>query len=103
MAVGSGGVSSAQPTPIRYAGVRYLGRVGDPGVSDLPSVVVKLSPSSRTILILILSGLTVAAFLIALGTFDVYVAIVAQVLLLATVVCGVLALVGNRRSRQPLH
>ena len=54
-------------------------------------------------MILILSGLTVVAFLVALGTFDLYVAIVAQLLLLATVVSGVLALVGNHRSRRPLH
>ena len=38
----------------------------------------------------VLGGLTVVAFLLALGRFDAYVAVLAQILLLATIVTGVL-------------
>jgi hypothetical protein len=58
-------------------------------------------PSGRTIGVL--SGLTVVAFLLALGTFDVYIAVLAQVLLLATIVAGVLALVGASLGRRHQH
>jgi len=53
-------------------------------------------PSGRTVAIL--AALTVVAFLHALGTFDFYIAILAQLLLLATVVTGVGALVRGLRS-----
>jgi len=48
----------------------------------------------------VLSGSTVLAFLLALGTFDVYIAVLAQVLLLATIVSGVLAILGASRVRR---
>lgn len=62
---------------------------------------MKARPSSRTVPILF--GLTVVAFLAALGTFDVYLAVLAQVLLLATIVTGVLALAGSARRRHTQH
>jgi hypothetical protein len=58
-------------------------------------------PSGRTIGVM--SGLTVVPFLLALGTFDVYIAVLAQVLLLATIITGVLAIVGVSRSRRHQH
>jgi len=54
-------------------------------------------PSGRTIGAL--GGLTVVAFLLALGTFDVYIAVLEQVLLVA----GVLAIVGASRARRHQH
>jgi uncharacterized membrane protein HdeD (DUF308 family) len=59
------------------------------------------APTPKTIGILGVA--TVVAFVIALGTFDVYLAVLAQVLLLATVVVGVLAIVGASRSRGHQH
>ena len=57
------------------------------------------APSRKTVGIL--GGLTVVAFLLALGTFDVYLAILAQLLLLATIVCGVLAFLRRPQARHP--
>lgn len=49
--------------------------------------------------VLILAGLTVIAYLLALGTFDAYVAGVADLLLLATITTGVIAIVtGSGRN-----
>jgi len=40
---------------------------------------------------------------LVLGTFDLYIAVLAQVLLLATIVAGVLAIVGASRARRHQH
>jgi len=47
--------------------------------------------------------LTVVAFLLALGTFDVYTAVLAQVLLVATIVAGFLAILGASPRRRHQH
>lgn len=51
-------------------------------------------------LLLVLAGLTVVAYIVALGTFDAYVAGTADLLLIATITTGVIALVNRSRRLQ---
>jgi len=50
--------------------------------------------------VLVLLGLTVVAYLAAIGTFDVYLAILANLLLLATLVTSVVVVIGAVRRRR---
>jgi hypothetical protein len=59
------------------------------------------APRRRTVGVL--GGSTVLSFLLALGTFDVYLAALAQVLLVATIVTGAFAMLGTSRVRPHQH
>lgn len=50
--------------------------------------------------VLILLGLAVVAFLLALGTFDFYLVLIAYALFLATLITAVTAIVQGHRRRQ---
>jgi hypothetical protein len=52
------------------------------------------TPSYKTVGIL--GGSTVVAFVLAVGTFDAYLAVLAQLLLVATVVTGAVAMLALR-------
>ena len=55
-------------------------------VAAVRPLIVKFRPMQKTVVIL--SGLTILACLLAVGTFDEYVALVATALLLATLITG---------------
>jgi hypothetical protein len=61
---------------------------------------VKSRPRARTVFVLF--GITVLTYLVALGTFDFYFAILADLLLLATVTTGLVATISAIRHRH-LH
>jgi len=65
-------------------------------VAAVRPLIVKFRPMQKTVVIL--SGLTILAYLLAVGTFDVYVALVATALLLATLITGAVTLLASHRN-----